>query len=184
MRLEARIHRPPPTTALPESSTLVRRNYEGSDDERNLSAVIRQDGHAAVRWARAIVKATKSEIDPKTLLGWSRAAGAATGTLRSWCRAAGVSAKTSLDFARMLRAVLLSTDGHWDPLSVLDVVDERTLKRLAERSGLSMRGHEDAPTVRDFLMKQRFIMNGNNVRAVASLLLRQPLMRRRRSDSW
>src|SRR5713226_9707870 len=93
-------------------------------------------GYAADRWAKAVVAVLNCDADPKSLVGWSYAAGAAQGTLRGWCRTAGISAKISLDFARMLRAVLLSEHEDWEPENLLNIVDARTLTRLLGRSGI------------------------------------------------
>src|SRR5262245_30574899 len=100
---------------------------------------------AAERWAGAVVAALESSSDPKTLEGWSRAISVPLGTLRERCRAAGLSAKASLDFTRLLRAVVWSQRDVWDPHNLLDVIDKRTLKRLLEDGGLAAQALGGAP---------------------------------------
>lgn len=96
-------------------------------------------GHAAARWARATVGILGAPTDPTTVAAWGRRIGVSTGALRAWCRAAGMRGKASLDFARMLRAVVHARERGWDPQNVLDVVDDRTLKKLLTQSGFTAR---------------------------------------------
>jgi hypothetical protein len=127
--------------------------------------------HAAERWARAVAAALDSTIDPKTLQAWGRAIGAARGTLRVWCRAARLSAKSSLDFTRLLRAVRCSQGLSWDPNNLLDVVDERTLHRLLQMGGLE--AHPlggPAPDCQFFIESQRLVRNPAALRAVLAAL--------------
>lgn len=127
--------------------------------------------YAAERWARAVVAVIDSPDDPRTLEAWARVAAAGRGTLRSWCRAAHVPAKASLDFARLLRAVVRSQDTGWDPQNTLDIVDDRTLKRLFQRGGLlDVKPRALAPTCEAFLAGQRLIGHEAALREVAALL--------------
>jgi hypothetical protein len=123
--------------------------------------------HAAHRWACAVVAATGSERDPKSLRLWGHVVGAATGTLRTWCRAAGVSPRASLYFCRMLRAVVLSRSEGWEPQNLLDIVDERTLKAFLLRCGAD----SQQPTIEGFLVTQPLITDPKNVNAVRVVLL-------------
>src|SRR5262245_4510828 len=52
--------------------------------------------HSADRLANAIVLATTSPADPKTLNAWGQRVGVSRGALRVWCRAANVSARSCL----------------------------------------------------------------------------------------
>ncbi len=127
--------------------------------------------YAAERWARAVVAVIDSPDDPRTLDAWARVAAAGRGTLRSWCRAAQVPAKASLDFARLLRAVIRSQGTVWDPQNTLDIVDTRTLKRLFERGGLlDVKPQGLAPSCESFLSRQRLVPHATVLRAVAALI--------------
>jgi hypothetical protein len=133
--------------------------------------------HAAERWANVVTAVVASPFDPRNLDGWARAARAGRGTLRSWCRAAGLSAKASLDFARLLRAVVRSQGQPWDPHNILDVVDPRTMRRLVERGGLAMVPPGSAPpTAREFLERQRLILEPEALKAVTARLLARPVV--------
>jgi hypothetical protein len=127
--------------------------------------------YAAERWARVVAAVVDSPEDPRTLEAWARVAAAGRGTLRSWCRGAGVSAKASLDFARLLRAVVRSRDAAWDPQNTLDIVDERTLKRLFLRGGLlDLKRRAPAPSWESFVAGQRLVSDELALRAIASLV--------------
>jgi hypothetical protein len=88
-----------------------------------------------------------------------------------WCTAAHVQARSCLDFLRVLRAILLSEQRAWDPLSTLDIVDERSLMRLLDRGGVrELSRTEKAPTVDEFLTVQRFLESRQVVQAVSRRL--------------
>jgi len=97
--------------------------------------------HAADRLAKAMVVATNSPSDPRTLAAWGQTAGVSRGALRVWCAAARTSARSCLDFVRVLRAVILAETQTWDLFSTLDVVDRRSLVRLLDRGGLRELSH-------------------------------------------
>jgi hypothetical protein len=126
---------------------------------------------SAERLAHAIVLATSSPTDPRTLLAWGQHVGVSRGALRAWCVAAHVSARSSLDFLRVLRAVLLSKDRPWDLFSVLDIVDKRSVTRLLQRGGIGQLVHRtDSPSIEEFLGTQCFVRNEDVVQAVARRL--------------
>jgi hypothetical protein len=94
-----------------------------------------------------------SNDDVRTVQVWSRAAGVSRTQLTVGCRQAGLSAKASLDFARLLRAVLLGSTNHLPFTDFLDVGDPRTLDALLARVGAR---HLDPRTPVDrFLDQQR-----------------------------
>jgi hypothetical protein len=127
--------------------------------------------HAAERWARAVLAALDSPGDPRTLTAWGHSVGAARGTLRTWCRAARLSAKSSLDFTRLLRAVVRSQGQSWDPHNLLDVVDDRTMRRLLEQGGLRDHGSGGPPPdCQSFVDGQRLISDPAALRAVRAAL--------------
>ena len=127
--------------------------------------------HSAERLATAIVVATRSPSDPRTLAGWGQTVGVSRGALRVWCKAAGVPARSCLDFVRVLRAVVLSDSHGWDLFSTLDVVDGRTLIRLLDRGGMrDLARCAKPPAVGEFLASQSFLGNRQVVEAVSRRL--------------
>ena len=112
-----------------------------------------------------------STVDPRNLDAWAIAIGSGSGTLRTWCRAAHLSTKSSLDFARLLRAVVRCQGIHWDPQNILDIVDPRTLDGLFERGGLlASRVGQLPPTCQAFLAGQHLIAEKASLQAIARLL--------------
>jgi hypothetical protein len=127
--------------------------------------------YAADRWADAVMRVVSGPNDPRNLSQWGRIAGAARGTLRGWCRAAHVGARASLDFARVLRAIVLSQGGRLDWHNLLDVVDGRTLDRLLTRGGVGdLKWRTGCPAPAAFIGAQRFIVNEVAVASVAARL--------------
>jgi hypothetical protein len=132
-----------------------------------------QVAHSAERWTKAVVAAIESPNDPRTIEAWGRVAAAATGTLRSWCRAARLPAKKSLDFARLLRAVVRSQGASWAPHNLLNVVDQRTLGRLLVRGGLDRYPIDgEPPDWEGFLAQQRLINDPVAIATIAEVLSR------------
>lgn len=123
--------------------------------------------HAAQRWSAVVVAATDATADPRTLEMWAHCAGVSVGALRTWCRAAQTSARASLYFTRMLRALVHSPNGEWDPFDVLDIVDDRTLQAFLLRCGFADRSQ---PTLVSFFARQRLVLREGNVRAVIETL--------------
>jgi hypothetical protein len=137
----------------------------------NVGSAVTVVSHSADRLAKAIVTATSSPTDPRTLAAWGQRVGVSRGALRVWCKAARVSARSSLDFLRVLRAVILSENQTWDLFSTLDVVDERSLIRLLDRGGVrELSRSAKPPTVHEFLIGQRFLDNPEVVQAVSRRL--------------
>jgi len=125
------------------------------------------EAHATERWARAVTAVVRCRADPKTLKSWGRAIGVSQSALRTRCAAAHVPAKASLDFARLLRATVRSQGSTWDLHDLLDVVDDRTLRRLLSRAGLSdLDPHGPPLTLHEFLARQRLVTRPAAVRAV------------------
>jgi hypothetical protein len=117
--------------------------------------------------AAAIVLATHSPTDPRTLSAWGQAVGASRGSLRAWCKAAGVSARSALDFLRILRAVVLSKKQEWNLFNILDVVDQRSLYQLLDRGGIRDLCRYEPPTVDQFILNQRFLGDEHVLKAIA-----------------
>jgi hypothetical protein len=123
--------------------------------------------HAAERWAAVVIPVIDSPRDPKTLRAWGRWVAASPGAIRNWCRTANVSAKRSLNFARMLRAV----EGHRRdrcPLEeLLDVVDRRTLVKMC-RLGVPKSGStaQLPASVEEYLRSQQWILSDTLLAAI------------------
>jgi FixJ family two-component response regulator len=126
--------------------------------------------HAASRWARVVVRVIDAPSDPKTLQSWGRVVGVSPGTLKSWCQMVGLSSKRSLDFARVLRAVVRhKTDGA-RPQDSLDVVDRRTLSRLLSLGGSPGDARGLPLHVEEFLQTQLFIKDSTSLAALRRAL--------------
>lgn len=81
--------------------------------------------------------------------------GASVPTLRSRCDAIGVGTKASLDFTRLLRAIVRSGQSGSDPLLEFDICDVRTIRRLFERGGIGdLQQGMSVPPLQEFLGRQ------------------------------
>ena len=126
--------------------------------------------HAADRWAHAVTAILDCPFDPKTVAMWARTIGVSEGALRDWCRLARCRPKSSLDFARLLRAILQSQQYGWDPFNLLDVANERTMKNLLRRGGLSEVMSSTLPvTPSGFLLMQRFVTDSVALKTLIAL---------------
>ena len=125
--------------------------------------------HAAERWAEAVTGILDCPFDPRTVAKWAKAIGASEGALRDWCKVARCRPKTSLDFARLLRAVVQSQEHGWDPFNLLDVANERTMRNLLRRGGLpDVRSSTLRLTPGGFLLTQRFVTDTVALRTLAA----------------
>jgi ActR/RegA family two-component response regulator len=132
-----------------------------------------QTAHALERWARAVVGATMTERDPRTLQEWGRSIGVSVGGLRSWCYTAGIQARQSLIFARLLRASLIGAWRHERLENLLDVVDRRTLQKMLAMSGaVETDWNNGAHSVEQYLTRQTIVTNPNALREVRRDLAR------------
>jgi hypothetical protein len=132
--------------------------------------------HAAERWARAVVRIIRSNSDPKTLAGWGRTIGVSRGALRAWCQAAHIQPRRALDFARVLRAVVISQGQAFDLTNLLDVVDDRTVVRLLKRGGVLELEHSNSPPLpAEFISNQLFVRDDLALSAVLRLLSEQEM---------
>lgn len=95
-------------------------------------------------------------IDIRTIDEWGYAIGMSRGTIKCRCANAGVTARDSLAFARLLRAVMQHADGRWNPRDLLDILDPRTLRRLLDRAHIDP-ATERAPSVDQFLQQQTLV---------------------------
>lgn len=162
---------PPTTRANPSDPPPLgptRRYGEwlGLRDDRR----IRGRNYAAERVAAWIAQAARAEEDPRTLHLCCRAAAVSVRTLQYACSAAHVSPIACRDFARLLRLVLLTLDGHhpWNPGANLDA-DPRTVRRLLRLSDPD--GIERPTAVEHFIERQSFVQTPAVLAALSSLLL-------------
>ena len=113
---------------------------------------------APARWAALAIRIIECPVDPRTLSIWGRFVGASVPTLRSRCRAIGVGTKASLDFTRLLRAIVRARRSRSDPALEFDVCDTRTVRRLFLLGGLDEPwAHRSLPSISEFLTAQRII---------------------------
>ena len=154
------------------SQTTLSARRRGESPQRTLSVSPKEVvvSHSADRLAKAIVLATHAPSDPRTLTAWGQQVGVSRGALRVWCQAAGVSARSCLDFLRVLRAVVLSGTETWDLYSILDVVDQRSLLKLLDRGGVRELCRAKSPTVHEFVALQKFLKNQQVLQAVSRRL--------------
>lgn len=103
--------------------------------------------HAAAAWAALVQRALLSPCDPKTLRIWAGTAGCSTTLVKERCRLVGVSAKRTLDFARLLRALRLSEAQDVPMVEFLDNADPRTTRRLFRSFALAPAGRPAADTL-------------------------------------
>lgn len=139
---------------------------------QDAQAAVSAHPNAVLRWASLIVRTVDCADDPRTLSLWGRSVGASVATLRSRCAAVETSTKVSLDFARLLRALVRSSSSGSAPGVELDVYDPRTLRRLLERGGIGGTSPNGAPpSLHQFLSQQRFVRNELALQCVAKALL-------------
>jgi CheY-like chemotaxis protein len=108
---------------------LVRRACAGLA-QSDLCLVPNARAHAAARWAQAVIGVVDCPSDPRTLFDWGHHIGVSVGALRNWCRTAGLRPKRSLNFARVLRAVIRQPKEGKRAEDWLNVTDKRTLANL------------------------------------------------------
>ena len=126
---------------------------------------------AATRWASLVTRNIDCPVDPRTLSIWARFVGASVPTLRSRCRAIGVGTKDSLDFTRLLRALVRALKARSDPVLEFDVCDSRTVRRLFERGGLGdPYSRSSLPPIGQFLIAQRLVSHRVALHCVAAEL--------------
>jgi hypothetical protein len=140
---------------------------------RSMSVAISDDlvRHAAARWAQSVIAVLDCPFDPRTVAMWAHAIGVSEGALKDRCRAARCRPKGSLDFARLLRAVVRSQEHGWDPFNLLDIVNERTMRNLMSRGGVpDLLSPDTRLSPRGFILKQHFVTNPTAVAAVAAAI--------------
>ena len=111
----------------------------------------------ADRLAGLILSAAALTVDVKTVQDWATATHVSVGSLRGYCHTLGIQPKHALDFTRLLRVVLASRDGSWEPGRWLAVSDPRHLQALLARGGLLQPEGAAPPTLETYLALQRLI---------------------------
>jgi len=136
--------------------------------------------HSVARWTALVVALLDSPTDPRTLNEWGRIVAVSTGGLRNWCYTAGLSARRSLLFARLLRAVWIGVRCQRRPEDLLDIVDRRTVTKVLR---LASGGKERLPeTVEEFLQCQQILPDRRATDCVRSALRRRSLSTRDAHD--
>jgi DNA-binding response OmpR family regulator len=133
---------------------LARRRHE-------LSTAL-QDAESNVdRWARLLVAAASSPVEPRTTRLLARAAGTSAGAFRHLCHQVHVLPRDARDFVRVLWALDRTGGSVAHVEFVLDVRDRRTTKTLFQRAGLSDAGQRGRWSRHRYLAAQRFIPPGH-----------------------
>jgi hypothetical protein len=91
--------------------------------------------------------------------------GLAPVTFRRWCQAEGIKPGEALQFARLLRALLMARE-HGMPLSEWIDVDPRTLRRLLKRAGIAAMLASGIPELPEFIERQRLVRNPHVLKLV------------------
>jgi ActR/RegA family two-component response regulator len=135
--------------------------HTGAADQRGPSLPIRRMsvGSIAERWAHFVLGTIDAEGDPKTVSLWARALGVSRSVLSECCRLVHVLPQNARDFTRVLRAICHSGE-RWEPETVLDIADARTLRKVLTQAGFS-RHVAQTPTIPQFLEQQRWIPQAN-----------------------
>lgn len=130
--------------------------------------------YATERWVASVTSVLDLPYDPRTMRDWAHALGSSITAIRVRCAAVRCAPKSSLDLARVLRAVCIArATGEWDPANLLDITDNRTLCRLMEAAGLKGQV-ADLPTVEQVLAAHHFVIAPSAMNALArALALRQ-----------
>jgi hypothetical protein len=127
----------------------------------------------AERWATLVLNAVHAEHDPKTISTWARLVGVSRSVLCEYCRLVHVPPRDARDFARLMRAVHRCGKA-WQPETVLDLADARTLRKLLSRAGFLER-IALTPSPQEFLDRQQWIPRDNpGLRALERLLSLSP----------
>lgn len=116
-------------------------------------------GSIADRWALMVLRTIDADVDPKTVATWGQAIGVSRSVLCECCRLVHVAARDARDFARLIRAICRSVD-LWQPETVLDLADVRTLKKMLWRGGFADQTVW-TPTLEEFLERQQWIAGAN-----------------------
>jgi len=139
-----------------------------SSDDASLRRDRLEASHAIARWTDVVVRGVRSPRDMPTLNEWGRAVAVSKGGIRNWCYTADLSPRRSLQFMRVLRAVVKQKGSSTTPEDLLDIVDRRTLAKLLALAGGTSK--QLPKTVDQFLDCQQILSNAKAVAAVRAAL--------------
>ena len=140
-----------------------------------------EESHALTRWADVIVRGVRSPKDMPTLRDWGRTVAVSKGGIRNWCYTARLSPRRSLQFMRVLRAVIRQQNSSLGAEDLLDIVDRRTIAKLLTLAGGTS---TDLPKgVVQFLDRQQIIQNARAVASVRAALCLDDDAAQSRSDA-
>jgi hypothetical protein len=142
-----------------------------SDEANKLRSV---EVHPANRWGTLIGRALSCRHDLTTIGAWAKEAGICETQLRLRCRLAGVRAKVSLDFVRVLRAVLCRELRGGAITDYLDIGDTRTMKRLFARVGVTA---PEKATLAEYIRVQHVIRDEALTEEIKHLLKSLAILR-------
>ena len=91
---------------------------------------------ASERWALFVLCACDATEDPATIPLWALAANSSESVIHATCRILKVSARSSRDFARVLRALRNGAGTTSELEAHINVADLRTWETLLENAGL------------------------------------------------
>jgi DNA-binding response OmpR family regulator len=137
--------------------------------------------HSLKRWADLVVRPVSSESDLRTLHEWGHFLGVSRGTLRNWCRTARISARRSLLFARLLRAVARRDASTGQLEDLLNVVDGRTISKLLTLAGST--GRDLPSSVPVFLKSQLLIRSEPAIKEVVLSLTHHGVVQAMKRES-
>ena len=114
----------------------------------------------AARLARVLADACSAPNDFRSVDELCRVTslGVAPGTFRRWCDAESIHPREAVDFARLLRAVVLA-ERHGAEVSEWLDVDPRTFCALLNRGGVTELFDRAVPGRWEFMNRQRFVRN-------------------------
>jgi hypothetical protein len=138
---------------------------------RETVSSLKSTPHNLSRWARTVIEVSKVPYDPRTLIMWSRVVGKSQGALRGLCYLAHQSPKRSLEFGRLLRAVIRAGSDGWQPEDLLDVMDTRTLARFRPHLVSSQDVPDTRSRVAQFIGRQQIITDSRALAEIRAQLL-------------
>jgi len=139
-------------------------------EARRTPGLVPGESHCAKRLTEIVSVFLGAQRDERTLRGFGSATGISRGGFRNWCRASRLRPKSVLDFARGLRAVCRQGRNSEELTDVLDIIDDRTLRRFVTKSG--GKGLILPSTVEEYLARQTFIKNPDLIEGMKMKLLR------------
>lgn len=107
-------------------------------------------------WCDVVMSIYECRRDVTSVADWAAMSSLTPSMLRQVCRLAGVIPRDTLLLARLLRATVVAPHACCGIADLLEVYDERTLRRIARLACVDMRCIP-APTTHEFLDSQRIV---------------------------